>query len=224
MTAPLKCSGNAEDMVLRAKGASMPRNLYIHVRRLLDFYWRVALWPVALLVTAAFVPSAFLWRLATLFDGLIWSQLKPVPIGDCAQNCWLAAFGLVAVPITWLSAVAIGLFTIPLAVRSWQAEWTAYDNGATPRGRRSDGTIRRPPGVALSAFGAVLSALVLVGLELLLTTLAGSTQTNLRGRSVHPAMISIWLTIVMGITQLLSAVVFAALTMVVESLNKPRRL
>jgi hypothetical protein len=199
--------------------------LRIRARRLLKLFWIAGLSPLALLIAFALMPESALMSLARVFNELLWVHFKHVQIDGCTSKCHMVAYSLVGIPISLFAALVAGIWSIPLAIQNWQASQEALGRGANPYGRLASGKPIASPLTGVFAWsvafaGMVLAFAVLAGCVWVLYLLAGSDRTISRGREIYPAIISIYTTAAMGITQLVAAVSFAIVTLLMCHLKK----
>jgi hypothetical protein len=213
-----------DDMVFLSLGRSMPRDLYLHQRRLINLFWIAALSPLALLIAGALTPDTALIHGAELFNSLFWVHFKQVSIEGCVGKCHMMAYGLVGIPISWLATVVAAIWAIPLAAQNWHAQHEAFRRGAAPYGRARNGKINPPAGFGMSVgvcgVSATVAGAVLFGLLLLLYLFGGSDRTVSRGRDIPPAVISFLVTVIMGLTQFLAVALMSFLTIIALSFKK----
>lgn len=213
-----------DDIVLLSLGRTMPRELYLRQKRLINLFWIATFSPLALLIAGALTPDAVLIRGAKLFNSLFWAHFKQVSIEGCSAKCHMMAYGLIGVPISWLATVVVAIWAIPLAAQNWHAQHEAFRRGAAPYGRARNGKINPPAGFGMSVgvygVSATVAGAVLFGLLVLLYLLGGSDHTVSRGRDIPPAVFSFWVTVIMGLTQFLAVALMSFLTIIALNFKK----
>jgi hypothetical protein len=202
--------------------------LRIRSRRLLKLFWIAGLSPLVLLIAFALMPESVLMSLARVFNELLWVHFKHVQIDGCTSKCHMMAYSLVGIPISLFAALVAGIWSIPLAIQNWQASQEALSRGVNPYGRLASGKPIAFPVTGFFAWsamfaGMVLTFAVLAGCVWVLYLLAGSDRTISRGREIYPAIVSIYTTAAMGITQLVAAVCFAIVTLLLLHFKKRLR-
>jgi len=209
-----------EDMVYYGSGAYMPRDLYIHTKRPLTLALTAMALIFSLFILSELTPTSILVGTAELFNQLFWRYFKQTSFEGCTAKCHMIAYGLVAIPISWGSSIIVALWTIPLAVRDWQARREALRHGAAPQGKTASGKIRPIPSFVFSVLLGAIMFIALFVTEFLLYLLAGA-DTNIRGgRVLPPLMIDFQTTFLMSATQFLAVVSMSALVLAAHNLKK----
>jgi hypothetical protein len=206
---PHSSEGAAEDMIYFGKGYSAPRHLYRRGRRLYQFLAMCALSPLVLLIAYGLTPTSAMMVVAGSINDLFWTHLKYVSLENCARHCAMLAYTLIAVPLFWISNIAIALYAVPVVTHNWHAGREAFRLGGAPYGKTEGGKVRPPPGakasITIGAAGVVFLGGLMFGGEWLLYLLAGSDRTVSRGREIPPTMIVLWTTVIMGVMQFVVA-------------------
>jgi hypothetical protein len=213
-------------MVYYGQDRSAPRDLYDRSRRLFKFFRFAALSPIVLLIAGTLTPPSALVQVAELFNRLFWSDLKPITLEGCAPKCHIMAYGLVAVPISWISTILMAIVAIVLGIQNWQAGEEAIRRGGAPYGRMSTGDVK-PLKASIAFFvipGCALLASALFGLEFLLYTVGGFDHLRTAGGRMVPGfMAEVFVTGFIGAAQLLAAALASFLTILGLTLWKASR-
>jgi hypothetical protein len=215
-----------EDVVLLA-GSPVPRSLYRRYRRIFDLFWVAGLSPLLLLIAYAVIPVDLLIASAQPFVELF-RHFKSVSLEQCGAKCGLMSWSLVAVPVSWAWTIVLIACAIPFAAQNAAAKRAAYEGGAAAYGKERNGTRKVPPGpvrsILIGLGCGTVAAAVLIGLLALIYLLAGSDHTVSRGREVPLPIIAVWLTVLMGLSQLLAVLLAGFLTFVGWNIKRRRQL
>jgi hypothetical protein len=216
--------GAAEDLVYFGKGYSAPRHLHRRGIRLYQFLAMCALSPLVLLIAYGLTPTSAMMVVAGTINDLFWAHLKYVSLENCARHCAMKAYTLIAVPLFWISNIAIALYAVPVVTQHWHAGREAFRSGGAPYGKTASGKVRPPPGtkasIMVGAIGVVFLGGLIFGGDWLLYLLAGSDRTASRGREIPPTMIVLWTTVIMGVMQFFVAALMLCAVNALLSLKK----
>jgi hypothetical protein len=210
-----------DDMVYYGQDRSVPRDLYDRSRRLFKFFRFAALSPIVLLIAGALTPPSALVQVAELFNRLVWSNLKPITLERCVPKCHMMAYGLVAIPISWISTILIAIVAIVLGIQNWQAGEEAIRRGSAPYGKTATGDAKRLKASIAFLFIPCVAVIggALFGFELLLYAVGGFDHLQTAGGRMVPSFLAeFFVTGFIGAAQLLAAGLASFLTILTLAL------
>jgi hypothetical protein len=195
-----------DDMVYYGQDRSVPRELYGRSRRLFQFFWFAALSPIVLLIAGALTPRSALVQIAELFNRLFWSHLKLVTLEACVPKCHMMAYGLVAIPVSWLSTILLAIVAVILGIQNWRTGEEAIRRGGTPYGRSATGDAKQMKASIAFLFIPCCAVIggALFGLVIFLYALAGFDHLRTAGGRIVPVFVAeVFVTVLIGAAQLL---------------------
>lgn len=206
---------NQTDVLYLSDDRSVSRDLHRQYRRQKQLYCAAALWPLVLPLFYLCTPTSALIVLATPLNDLFWSHFKSISFETCGAKCSLVAFSVIAVSLACVGTVVFGVLSAFAAIQFRIAQLEALRRGLAPLGRMPDGAPKRPPtgpGAILAGILAMmLGVAILLGFAYVLHEIGGSDRTAhaKTGREFPPVLVSVLMTFLISMVQLISTVVMA---------------
>lgn len=204
------------DVLYLSGDRSVSRDLHHQYRRQKQLYCTATLWPLALPLFYVCTPTLALIVLATPINDLFWSHFKSISFETCGAKCSLVAFSVIAVSLAYVGTVVFGVLSAFAAIQFRTAQLEALRRGLAPLGRMPDGAAKRPPtgpGAILAGIIAMmLGVAILLAFAYVLYEISGSDRTThaRTGREYATVLVSVLMTFLISIVQLISTVVMAA--------------
>ena len=140
--------------------------------------------PFGVWIVAHIMPEQVVIDVGQFMDRILWSHIKSTDVARCAAACRDLAFGMVALPITWLTGLIGAFFWREHLVKAavYQTQWLRMQPGMTEAKRRSIGVFRDRSGLILLVF---ISTIILQAAALLLP---GEIKPAARGAGAYTGL------------------------------------
>lgn len=104
----------------------------------------LVLLPSMVWVAAHVVPEQAVVAVGQLADRALWSHLKSTELANCTTACRDLAFGMVALPLTWVAGVGGAFYwnRYLSEAAAYQRQWLSMQPGMTDARRRTIGVFR----------------------------------------------------------------------------------
>jgi hypothetical protein len=206
------------------KSRSLPPDLRGRARRFVRLLWLAAFSSMPLLLILL-LPGPLSMDVATFVNELFWTHLKTIQIEGCAANCRMRAYTMTAIPISWLASIAFAVLAIPRAMDNWRAGEEALRRNHAPYGLWPNGDPRAYPANSFAAsMGFAVGLAVMWAATAFLTwflfEVAGSDMSAKSTRRMHPLVVSVYVTVIMGILQFLGALAVGATALGILGITK----